>query len=266
MKAPTTFLIERTPADVQPINRTDASGPCPFLGLDDDPETRALYARADHRCYLPNTKRPEPDPVWQSRYCLKGNHDQCPIYRARVLGSRSESAVRQPRRWYWPAVTVVILIVLVLGVIMRFELETTNGETSAFTGGAPTGSLGVLASPSSVQSSPSPTATKFVVLVATPTSGPTSQVAKSVTATPSRPTPTPTPEPTATPTPVPASPTAVQPTPTPAGPTTHVVEPGESLYDIAARYGVSVQQLIDVNNIQNPNLIYSGQVLQIPTP
>src|SRR3954451_5277706 len=45
---------------------------------------------------------------------------------------------------------------------------------------------------------------------------------------------------------------------------THVVQPGESLWQIAQRYNISVQEIIRINNIQNPNSIYSGTVLTIP--
>jgi LysM repeat protein len=44
----------------------------------------------------------------------------------------------------------------------------------------------------------------------------------------------------------------------------HIVQPGENLYRIAIRYGTTVQQLIQVNNIPNPNLIFVGQALTIP--
>jgi len=46
-------------------------------------------------------------------------------------------------------------------------------------------------------------------------------------------------------------------------PITHTVQRGESLGSIARRYGVSVSQLIQANNIANMNRIYAGQVLQI---
>ena len=46
--------------------------------------------------------------------------------------------------------------------------------------------------------------------------------------------------------------------------TTYVVKSGDTLYRIAAKYGVTVQQLVAANNISNPNLIFSGQVLKIP--
>jgi LysM repeat protein len=45
---------------------------------------------------------------------------------------------------------------------------------------------------------------------------------------------------------------------------THVVQPGETLYLIAARFNTTVQALMVANNLSNPNLIYVGQVLKIP--
>jgi LysM repeat protein len=49
------------------------------------------------------------------------------------------------------------------------------------------------------------------------------------------------------------------------GGTTHVVQPGENLFRISLRYGVSIQALQAANNIANPNLIFVGQVLKIPS-
>ena len=45
---------------------------------------------------------------------------------------------------------------------------------------------------------------------------------------------------------------------------THVVQPGETLSLIAARYGLTTQALASANGIVNPNRIYSGQQLVIP--
>jgi len=44
----------------------------------------------------------------------------------------------------------------------------------------------------------------------------------------------------------------------------HVVQPGENLWSIASRYGVSVQQIMRANGISDPNMVYVGSVLQIP--
>lgn len=45
---------------------------------------------------------------------------------------------------------------------------------------------------------------------------------------------------------------------------THVVQPGENLYSIATRYGVSVQAIMRANGITDPNMIFVGTVLRIP--
>lgn len=47
--------------------------------------------------------------------------------------------------------------------------------------------------------------------------------------------------------------------------TKHTVRAGETLYSIALRYKVTVQQIVTANKITNPNLIRVGQVLTIPT-
>ena len=62
-----------------------------------------------------------------------------------------------------------------------------------------------------------------------------------------------------------AAPAEVNASPQASGYTTHIVQAGESLSAIAARYGVSLQALITTNNIANPNHIFVGQRLRIPT-
>ena len=47
------------------------------------------------------------------------------------------------------------------------------------------------------------------------------------------------------------------------GPVIHVVQKGETLYEIARRYGVSVQQIIELNNLRQGNRIYANQRLII---
>ncbi len=54
-------------------------------------------------------------------------------------------------------------------------------------------------------------------------------------------------------------------TPPPSGnPTTYVVQSGDTLSRIAARFGISLNALAQANGITNPNYIYVGQVLIIP--
>ncbi len=44
----------------------------------------------------------------------------------------------------------------------------------------------------------------------------------------------------------------------------HVVRPGETLYFIAERYGVTVVEIMRANGLRNPNVIFVGQKLVIP--
>ena len=50
------------------------------------------------------------------------------------------------------------------------------------------------------------------------------------------------------------------------GPTTktYVVQPGDTLYSIAVRYNTTVQALMVANNLASPNLIFVGQILNVP--
>jgi LysM repeat protein len=45
----------------------------------------------------------------------------------------------------------------------------------------------------------------------------------------------------------------------------HIVQRGETLYSIAARYGTTSQAIASANGLRNPSLIYAGQRLVIPT-
>jgi LysM repeat protein len=47
-------------------------------------------------------------------------------------------------------------------------------------------------------------------------------------------------------------------------PAYHVVKPGEGLWTIAIRYGITIEALVKANKLVNPNWIYAGQVLVLP--
>lgn len=72
------------------------------------------------------------------------------------------------------------------------------------------------------------------------------------------PTFTATPAATPTPTEIPATPT-----PTPAQVRIHIVQPNDTLFGIATRYGTTVQAIKDANNLTS-NTIFTGQELIIP--
>ena len=44
----------------------------------------------------------------------------------------------------------------------------------------------------------------------------------------------------------------------------HVVQSGESLAGVAVQYGVTVDELVTLNNLANPDAIYVGQELIVP--
>ena len=98
----------------------------------------------------------------------------------------------------------------------------------------------------------------MVAPTGTPTATATSTVAATATATATlTPTVTATRRPTATP-----RPTA---TATPE-PVRYVVKSGDTLTDIAAEFGVTVEAIVALNSISNPARLQLDQVLKIPPP
>jgi len=58
---------------------------------------------------------------------------------------------------------------------------------------------------------------------------------------------------------------AVQAAPPATEPVVHVVRWGESVFLIARRYGTTIDGIVRANNLLNPNYVYAGQRLVIPT-
>ncbi|MBE2224657.1 MAG: LysM peptidoglycan-binding domain-containing protein [Anaerolineae bacterium] len=63
-------------------------------------------------------------------------------------------------------------------------------------------------------------------------------------------------------TPPPAQPS---PTPNPDTVTFYTVQPGDNLFRIGLQFGVSWVEIAEANGLVNPNQVYAGQVLKIPT-
>ena len=49
------------------------------------------------------------------------------------------------------------------------------------------------------------------------------------------------------------------------GGSTYKIKPGDTLSQIANRFGTSVQELVDLNKINDPNLIIANQTLNLPS-
>lgn len=62
----------------------------------------------------------------------------------------------------------------------------------------------------------------------------------------------------------PSAPSATA-TPAPAGDMVYIVQPGETLYRIAVRYGTTAWTLAAYNKLASPSVIYAGQRLMIPS-
>ena len=63
----------------------------------------------------------------------------------------------------------------------------------------------------------------------------------------------------------PASPTS-EPTPTVATTITHIVEAGDTLYDLAQKYDTTIEAIVEANDLPDPNSLKLGQKLIIPLP
>lgn len=49
----------------------------------------------------------------------------------------------------------------------------------------------------------------------------------------------------------------------PSAPRYYAVRPEDTLYGIASRYSLDVNDLARINNLANPNMIYPGQILML---
>ncbi len=65
-----------------------------------------------------------------------------------------------------------------------------------------------------------------------------------------------------------AEPTLIPPTlePTrPTGPVVYVVQPGDSMGAISVQYDISIEEILSANGLDDPNTIFAGQELTIPS-
>jgi len=208
---------------------------CPLLGARVNQDKPLAYPTPDNQCYAHNRVSPLTLDEQQA-LCLSPNFHTCRFYLAHQSRSvatqkagESLTLVSTPRPPYRPAALTVIIAAIVF-------LTLCGGLLLA---------LGV------------PQAIALAVIPkATPTQ--TKVPTRTPTFTPVPPTDTPRP-PTLTPTPTPT----VPPTPTPV---VYTVQPGDALSAIAARFGVSVQAIMEANGISDARLVRVGTRLIIPHP
>jgi LysM repeat protein len=254
-------LAEPTPQPPAPAvdPAVEAAVPrgCPFL-IAEPGGWRLDVPSRDHRCAAFAPSAPLA-PEKQARLCLTPTHTECATFLASLearrerlgaptedratrwglartttviedtggLRARATAALLDRRRW--PAVPAIILVTTLLTLAL-----------SGFRGFSPT-----------------PAAT----------SGPVSPKPSTTTSPTSPPVPTGTPlasaPPSTAPTTAPTPTLAATPAPSVVH-RTYRVKAGDTLSAIASRFGVSIESIVRLNNLRNPNDLSIGQLLLIP--
>jgi LysM repeat protein len=229
---------------------------CPFLALAADHRTVVDGYDPDHRCHAVA----EPDPLDRTRQlqlCLTEAHRTCERYVAALEWQRAESAGQS-----LPSPDARIA---------RTRLVLDPGGVEGPVDGRP--QMGRRARRVLLAAA----AALIILLVLV--SGAVEGLAGLVTGPSATPTPSLAPSSTpmatglastveAAPTPSPAPPaSAPAPTPTPAAqatPRSYVVQQGDTLFDIAARFGTTIAAIQQANGLGDSDVINPGQVLIIP--
>ena len=243
-------MDEQTDNTATPAPGSESLAVCPHLALRDDPETRALYPRMDHVCRLPRVYPPSLQ--WQQRYCTGQHYDLCPHFRLHGKDASVPENLEtksSPFSWRRAALAGGALAVIGAGIVLSVNGSSAGQRRTP----TPTPSATAVAS----RVAPAPAQVVSTVPV-TATPSPKSTVEPATTSATVTPAPaTPTPEPSAT--------TAATPVVTPAAaPTTYTVADGDTLSSIAEKFNTTVNELITLNNISDPNVIHVGTVLKLP--
>jgi hypothetical protein len=233
---------------------------CPLLGLAGERGVTIDGVDAAHRCFADDPPSPL-DRSTQAQLCLTDAYARCERY----LAYASRTGAATPGRASVGDGFVSTRILLApqpawRGMAGRARTARLTPWVVVGSGVAALGLAGAaIAGP--LLGEPDP---NVAVASATPTPAPTSTPRVTPSATP-RPTPSLSPTPSPTPTPVPETP-APTPVPTPVATPqrTYTVAEGDTLADIADRFGTSVSALQAANGIDDPDEIVIGQVLVIP--
>lgn len=229
------------------VSRLAVIQACPLLGIDEDRASHYQFPSIAHRCYAGADAAITLD--HQSKYCLSGAYRSCPRYTTEPVAVAADAD-----RSYRPALTVLAVPLVFAVVAVTIALAQFGGlsrpslDGNGGVAGQPTPYVTPLVThapatdpsltPSPIPALASPSATPAVIATATP---PTS-------APPSASTP-----PTANPTKEPPH-------------FVYFVKRTDTLRTIAAKFGVRVKDIIELNDLENPDFLRNGQQLIIPRP
>jgi LysM repeat protein len=243
----------------------DSTRPCPFL-IADSGDWRATSPRKEHRCaaFLPAASLA---PEKQRRLCLSGEHEACATYAAAVRAreARAGTSAMPARAGRWGFARTAALVEDAGGRRAAFATVAADRRTwqlipalvlvmafvalglSQFRGEGPVAAIS--------SDHPSAAATIAPTISVAPTIPGGSAMPSVLPTAPVSPFPTDVP-PTAVPTTV-AS-------PRPSARTTYTVKSGDTLYDIARKFGTTVAAIKELNDISDASRLHVGQVLLIP--
>lgn len=235
---------------------------CPFLAIESDGRTVVDGYDPDHRCRSDGTLEPL-ERAQQVGVCLGPSFRSCDRYLAAMKAREPLGAVPSPSADALFSQTRLVLDPDRQVRRLSGRAVTIGPSTRRWAVGGALATIGLVAVASGVAGGlssfgdqrPSPTATARVLTAPDATSLPSAATTPTPRPSPSPtlpPTPAPTPRPTSTPTPDPQPEARV-----------HVVQPGDTLAAIAARYGTSVAAIQAANGLSG-DVITIGQELVIP--
>jgi len=229
---------------------------CPYLGLVDDPETRAAYPSPRNYCHraVPTQKV---DPAYQRSTCIRKVHQRCPVYQEGWKGKLPPDIRMQGHKAGFGYRYALIALAAVALIGIAFIVSKMGGGVS----------FDALLSPRVVTPQPTVSRPSATVPTQRATLSPTASSTSQATETPQE-RPTKTTAPTASPT-VTSIPTAGPGLETRFGPNDqfliHFVQEGESFYSLARRYNTSERVIKETNNLLVEDTLWMGiNLLLVP--
>lgn len=222
---------------------------CPHLGLIGDPSTACLFVSDSHRCFRLETSEPVTEGE-QAEYCISANYSGCPRFQGRDTGvgdlprRRGSTGHGLLERKSTLLAAGMFLGLAIVGLVIVWGVLSGTNQAA---GQSDTGSTGSTSAPVRQGSGVLPATAGG----GTPTAAPTlpSQSTVSPVVVPTSPT---------------GTPTAARTPATPGAQKIYVVSPGETLWSVALKHGISVEELMAANGLTNRSYVQAGQRLVIP--